>query len=272
MAHRFCEWITITAPQDIHVLSTSHGQAWLNTLSALWGRHELEGHKKTYWTRVLEDPEQLWIWTSWESQDTYETQMSSPQAMLAQARLAELSTTAPMTRLIEFNSAWDYSIPFYKNWPSVTLCYLPLDVSDESRNKIGKIRGMRPVSGNYKDPPTGGRASRGSVRYASKTSAQEDVYMFLDYWHSPIYEEEVRKEKRLITETETKTLSEIFEDDLKEAGVVKKEVWHVRFKQVLKLLFPEDAVRGNDVNFDWEQGRKDREELKKVLPQMKLIR
>jgi hypothetical protein len=63
MANRIFEWITITASQDIHDFTTLISQQWLEVLRALWARHDSEGYEGTYWSRVVEDRDKIWVWT-----------------------------------------------------------------------------------------------------------------------------------------------------------------------------------------------------------------
>lgn len=62
-AYYIIEWITITAPQDIHKPATEYGQAWLRLLGTLGARLATDGLDDTVWTRVIEEKEKLWILT-----------------------------------------------------------------------------------------------------------------------------------------------------------------------------------------------------------------
>ncbi|KAF2121331.1 hypothetical protein BDV96DRAFT_594541 [Lophiotrema nucula] len=216
MAERICEWVSIS------------------------DRRELDGYHATHWSRVWEESDWLWVWTAWKTDAAYEAQKASPQTTALRGQLAGSSPTPPTTRLIRFDGAWHYTTHLHELWQSVMLCYLA--PSDANRDKIGKVRGMVPISGSYIVPPKGAPTARGFVHGDSKAPAQDDVYMFLDWWQSPIREEEIRgpNEACAYTETESRMLNE--------------------------------NVKAKDVNFDWEKGRKDREEEKKFLNTIVLIK
>ncbi|KAF2183778.1 hypothetical protein K469DRAFT_751215 [Zopfia rhizophila CBS 207.26] len=272
MADRVCEWITITAQHDIHETSTPNGQAWVEILRALWARHDCEGYERTYWGRVLEERDKLWIWTSWETKQTYDSHKNTDQYRSLHNLLALLSNTLPSTSLLQFDHKWSYNKHLRSSWPSITMAYFTHPIPEDQRTRIRNIRGMWPSRRLLGDLAVYGGPARGFLlpsadNVVPTSGAPAEVYIFLDYWESPIREEEVRGPEELIDMQpgppplgDLKRLSTLFEEELREAGCVEKVVRHARFNALLEIRSPHEQAKGKSTEYDWETGRRERRE------------
>ncbi|KAF2464603.1 uncharacterized protein BDR25DRAFT_346623, partial [Lindgomyces ingoldianus] len=280
MANRICEWITLTVVHDIHSPGTLPSIAWVEVLRALWARHDFEGYEDTHWGRVLEEESKLWIWTSWGTKKAYDQQRETEIYRSLRKKLSILSLTPPVTSLLQFDDDFTYpQLYLHHCWPSITIAYFRTSPSvneqseEEELSRIRGIRGMWPsrrILGDFAvyGPPARGFLLHDIDSVIPSSSAPARVYVFLDYWITPVREEEVRGPEELIpinndNPSPLKRLSTLFEEQLQEAGCVKKVVLHARFEWALGVDFPDDEIKMRSLVYDWEEGRRERRRVLK---------
>jgi hypothetical protein len=204
--------------------------------------------------------------SAWHTKAEYEKQIDTEAHRLLHAKLTALSTSVPTTSLLYFDreSYGRRTLPLQKSWPGVTLAYFKDRVSEEQRAIMSKVRGFHPWIYSPGDSPTRGEHARGllfpnhDVTMPS-SGGPAGAYIFIDHWESPIREVEIRGPDQVaLSQGRYISLSENFEKELKDAGCDERVVRHVRFNKILGVNYREPPVKGESIDYDWEEGKRDR--------------
>jgi quinol monooxygenase YgiN len=109
VTRNMCEWITITALDNIHDHITEKGQLRLDILRALVAREDCEGYRRCDWGRVVEDQSHIYVWTSWTHEAAYRTYVGSDTHRSLYEQLNKLSSTSVTVQLIQYNQGRCYT-------------------------------------------------------------------------------------------------------------------------------------------------------------------
>ncbi|ORY08486.1 hypothetical protein BCR34DRAFT_666084 [Clohesyomyces aquaticus] len=258
---RVCEWITITANQDIHRKDSPGSRAWLEMLRKFKNRTSCDGLEETFWSRVIESPDRIWIWTFWTKAKFYDRHRGESTYQELIQTLTEFSTTEPIIWVIEMEGNAFYSMRclLTGGWPSITLAYFGKPLQDNQEILIRRARSIEPRWFQMRDPPKHG-CSRGFLRSnwdhtIPSTGKPAIIYVMIDWWEDPRREEEVREEEVRNPEVtaeypgEHLSLQERLNRELKEAGCIEKAVYHTQFNWVIDLDDTEEKIAGASLVF-----------------------
>jgi hypothetical protein len=97
----------------------------------------------------------------------------------------------------------------------------------------------------------------------------EEVYILLDFWKTPIREEEVLGPEPPLRYSshhgDFVPPARVFESQLRQTGCKRKIVKHATFKRLIGVQWPQEEVKADTTDFDWVKGRQEREEEKKAI-------
>ncbi|KAF2649205.1 hypothetical protein K491DRAFT_684052 [Lophiostoma macrostomum CBS 122681] len=261
-----CEWITIVAPQTIHIPPAMRSETWpwLEALHALLARNACEGCQGCQWGRVLEDQEKIWVWTSWKNTSYYEEQKQLPETVNAYAKLATVSTVPLTTELVLFDQERPYAQPTYSwrqldsAWPSVTMIHFPTPLSPGQTKYLRLLDDSRCISrAVFHLPSRGFRISENKdILGGTGPDQQHVVYVMRETWVNPSREQEVNSPGcgwSFVDEDGALVChSEYQEKQARKIGCIDFVIRHVKLNTVDDLLeqIPEVEAEGQSVLFN----------------------
>lgn len=277
ITNNVCEWITITAPESIHYASSQSNQLWRTVLRALIDLKRCDGVQECDWSRVLEQPSELYLWISWTHKSAYDAHVDMDRHRHFHQKLELLSSSVVKTKIIQYDMPGCYSggARLARSWPSVTLMQFPGKLTEKQRDQIESSPSMAMCTERH-NPFIDQRKLGGFVLLESDSHGElvtlgQDTYVMLDRWESPAREEEVkgigkpRKHRAPARERCDRAQSPPprFVEQMRALGCSTIETRHMRFTHMHAPTDPHEVIElvaedmeAKSFEFDWEKGRK----------------
>ncbi|KAF2105173.1 hypothetical protein BDV96DRAFT_592948 [Lophiotrema nucula] len=245
---RICEWIVASADQTVHIPGTLKSESWKQVLQALSNRRRLPMCEGSYWGRVIEKNDEIWIWSFWTEQDAYEQHTKSELYQDLLVSLTAFSDVPPRVSLLELEGRRMYSVIGLKyGLPSVLLAFFDTALTKDKRDDLRRVKDMRSpynIIGPSNAPPLNW-ASRGYLS-PDPYNACDGLYVIIDWW-SAGREEEVRRIEVPVPGAHPPqkiTLDESRTKELRNIGCTEIILRHLHFNYVGEISDTDFCLRG----------------------------